>query len=183
LSLSYGYSNPEFDDGTIATGETFYCKLLPASQSAFPVIPVTCVDFDADGDGTVDGQAPDLSGNQLRRTSKHTASFTAQLIKPFFIDGFDWMTRLDVSYRSEQPLDLEATQFAPERTLVNLKLGVQNERYDIMLWVENLLGEDAIETTQTFLSDFNSRRYFTSAVNINDTRLGVTARFRFGSGR
>jgi hypothetical protein len=118
----------------------------------------------------------------LRRTSKHTASFTAQLIKPLSANGLEWMTRLDVSYRSEQPLDLEATQWAPARTLVNLKLGLLKEQYDITLWVENLLGEDSIETSQTFLSNFNSRRYFTSAVNINDTRLGVTARFRFGSG-
>jgi iron complex outermembrane receptor protein len=183
LSLGYGYSNPEFDKGTVATGETAYCKQLPASQSAFPVIPVTCVDFDANGDGVVDGQAPDISGNQLRRTSKHTAAFTAELIKPLSDNGLDWMTRLDVSYRSEQPTDLEATQWAPDRTLVNLKLGLQNEQYDITLWVENLFGEDSIESTQTFISNFNSRRYFTSAININDTRMGVTARFRFGSGR
>jgi len=183
LSLGYGYSNPEFDKGTVATGETAYCKQLPASQSAFPAMPVTCVDFDANDDGVVDGQAPDISGNQLRRTSKHTAAFTAELIKPFFVDGLDWMTRLDVSYRSEQPTDLEALQWAPDRTLVNLKLGVQHEQYDITLWVENLFGEDSIESTQTFISDFNARRYFTSAININDTRLGVTARVRFGSGR
>jgi len=179
LSLGYGYSNPEFDDGTIATGETWYCNQLPASQSAFPVIPVNCVDFDANGDGMVDDQAPDLSGKQLRRSSKHTAVLTAELIKPFFVNNFEWMARFDLSYRSEQPTDLAATQWAPERTLANLRLGILHEHYDITLWVENLFGEDSIETTQTFFSNFNSRRNVTTGVNINDTRLGVTGRFRF----
>jgi len=184
LSLGYGYSNPEFDGGTVASGETYFCNQLPANQSAFPVIPVTCVDIDPDGDGMVDDQAPDIGGKQLRRSSKHTAVFTADLVKPFFVNNFEWMARLDVSYRSEQPTDLPATQWAPERTLANFKLGLSyDERFDIMLWVENLFGEDSIETTQTFTSNFNSRRQVTSAVNINDTRFGVTGRFRFGSGR
>ncbi len=183
LSLGYGYSDPEFDNGTIASGETFFCNQLAASQSAIPVIPATCVDIDADGDGMVDDRVPDISGNQLRRSSKHTAVFSAELVKPFFVDGLEWMTRLDVSYRSEQPTDLVASQWAPDRTLANLKLGVLHDRYDVTLWVENLFGEDAIETTQTFGNHFNSFRQLTSAVNINDTRFGVTGRFRFGSGR
>lgn len=178
LSLGYGYSNPEFDNGTIASGERFFCRQLPASESEFPAIPVRCVDIDPDGDG-VPVQVPDISGNQLRRSSKFTGFFTAELIRPFFVDGLEWMGRFDLSYRSEQPTDLQAAQWAPDRTLANFKLGLLHERYDISFWVENLFGEDAIETTQTFGSNFNSRRQVTSAVDIKDTRFGLTGRFRF----
>jgi iron complex outermembrane receptor protein len=177
LSLGYGYSNPKYDNGTIASGETFYCDQL--AGSAIPAIPVTCVDVDPDGDGVIDGQAPDNSDKQLRRSSKHTAIASAEWVTPSFIEGLDWATRFDVSYRSKQPTDLPATQFAPSRTLANLRTGVQNEQYDVTLWVENLFGEDAIETTQTFGSNFNSFRNVTSAVNINDTRIGVTGRYKF----
>jgi iron complex outermembrane receptor protein len=179
LSFGYGYSNPEFDSGTIASGQTRLCDMLPASASAIPVIPVTCVDFDADGDGLVDDQAPDIGGKQLHQSSKHTAAFSAELVQPFFVEGLEWMTRFDVSYRSEQPSDFTATQWVPDRTLANFRLGILQENYDVTLWVENLFDEDSIENGQNLSTNLNSLRTTETAVNIVGRRFGITGRVRF----
>jgi hypothetical protein len=154
------------------------CGFLDASASAFPTLPINCVDIDSDGDGVNDALAPDISGLRPIRTSKHTGSLFLQGIRPL-TSSLDWMGRLDVGYRSEQPTDNVNVQFAPSRTLVNARLGVVSEHIDVILWVENLFEEDAVETTQTFNSDLNSFRYVTTGVNISPRRFGVTGRYRF----
>jgi iron complex outermembrane receptor protein len=178
LSLGYGYADPEFDNGTLSTGEVALCRTMSASESEFPVIPVDCVPIDVDGDGVFEDAAPDLSGKQLVRTSKHTLTASAEVVKPL-VGETDFLLRLDTSYRSKQYTDLANIQSSPSRTLVNLKLGIQHQRYDLIFFVENLLEEDAIESTQVFNSDLNSRRFVTTAVNIPGRRFGVTGRFRF----
>jgi len=44
---------------------------------------------------------------------------------------------------------------------------------------QNLLDEDAPETTNTFPSNLNSFRFVTTLVAINERRFGLTARYRF----
>jgi iron complex outermembrane receptor protein len=178
---SYGFADSTFDDGTVATGEARYCDAVAdPNLTAFPQIPVDCVEIPGlDPQGNPD-LAPDLSGNRLLRTSRHTASFFTQVTRPIVADT-DAFLRLDMSYRSKQNMDNAATHFSPGRTLTSLRLGVQNPRYDVMFWVENLTNEDAVESTQSFPSDLNSLLYRVTAININPRRLGVTARFRFGA--
>ncbi len=180
--LGYGYANPEFDDGTLSTGDVRSCDTLPGDVSAYPLLPINCVQFDSDGDGSVGGldkSAPDISGKQVIRTAKHTFSAFMEATKPIG-PTFDAFLRGDVSYRSKLYQDLTNTQWVPSRTLANLRLGVRSERYDLILWVENLLDEDAPETSNVFGSDLNSLNQVTTALNATDRRLGVTARLRFG---
>ncbi|NIO42137.1 MAG: hypothetical protein GTO41_19470, partial [Burkholderiales bacterium] len=104
LSLGYGYADPEFDDGTLSTGEVALCRTFSASESEFPVIPVDCVPIDLDGDGVFEDAAPDLSGKQLIRTSKHTLTASAELVKPL-VRETDFLARIDATYRSKQYTD------------------------------------------------------------------------------
>lgn len=175
LGGGVGYTNPEYDDGTIASGEASICDYLGAGDSAFPQVPVNCADINIGG---VPDQAPDISGLRPLRTSKLTANAFVQSIRPLTAE-WDWLGRLDAAYRSEQSTDNIAAQFVPSRTLVNARLGVVSENIDLVLWVENLLDEDAPETTNTFPSNLNSFRFVTTLVAINERRFGLTARYRF----
>jgi len=167
-----GYTDPEYDDGTIASGEAALCGYLPADQSSIPTLPINCAPV-------IDGSlAPDISGLRPIRTSKVTANAFMQAIRPV-TSNWDWLGRVDAGYRSEQPTDTPAVQFVPSRTLVNARLGLVSEQFDLVLWAENLFDEDAPETTNTFNSNLNSFRNVTTAIAINERRLGVTARYRF----
>ena len=122
--------------------------------------------------------APDISGLQLRRTSKSTATATLQYARPAFGD-WDFTGRLDAGYRSKQYHDFLNIQSSPGRVLANLRFGLESESYDVSLWMENVTNEESIESTQTFASNLNSRRLVTTAVNIPQRRYGLTARYRF----
>lgn len=174
IGANYGYADSTFDDGTIAFGDSRLCDLITnPALTAFPQVPVDCVPIPGGKN------APDISGNQLLRTSKSTASLFGQIIRPAFGDT-EWLARIDAGYRSKMAQDLENLQYSPERTLVGLRLGLQNPVYDVSLWVENLLDADVIDTAQIFASNLNSFNFVTTGVGTNPRRFGVTARYRFG---
>ena len=181
LGATFGYSNPDYDGGTLASGDAALCDLVTDGSSAFPQVPVDCVGIDSDGDGVDDDFAPDISGNRPIRTAKRTASFFAEAVKPITSE-LDLLLRFDMGWRSKMNTDNVSVQYAPDRTLANVNFGVTNDTFDLFFWVRNLTDEDDIETTQVFPSDLNSSRFVTTGVNINPRRWGVTARYRFGDG-
>ncbi|NJN36846.1 MAG: TonB-dependent receptor [Nitrospiraceae bacterium] len=134
--------------------------------------PISCIT----GPGNI--LAPDIGGLQLRRTSKSTATLGIQYERPAFGD-WNFVGRVDASYRSKQYHDFLNVQYSPARTLANLRFGLESDDYDVVFWMENATNEDSIESTQTFASDLNSRNLVTTAVNIPQRRYGLTARYRF----
>lgn len=174
FGANVGYADSTFDDGTLAVGDSRLCDMIDdPAQTAFPLIPVTCVPIPGGK------SAPDISGNQLIRTSKATASAYGQYVRPAFGDA-EWLVRTDVSYRSDMTQDLENLQEAPERTLVSARVGLQTPTYDVMLWVENALDADVIDTASIFASNLNSFQFVTTGVGTNPRRFGLTTRYRFG---
>jgi iron complex outermembrane receptor protein len=182
VGATFGYADPEYDNGTIASGDRTLCDFKDAGDTAFPLAQVKCVPVDSDGDGVFDDEAPDISGKRPIRTAKRTASFFAEAVRPIGPD-LDVLFRFDVGYRSKMNTDNVSIQYAPSRTIANLHLGVTNDKFDLFFWVRNLSNEDSVETSQIFASDLNSSRFVTTAVNINPRRWGVTARYRLGSAR
>jgi iron complex outermembrane receptor protein len=172
INGSYGYADATFDDGTYSSGNTRLCATID------PIDGLDCAGLDLDGDGSIETTAPDLSGNQLRRTARHTANLGIQYMQQAFGDT-RFMARVDTSYRSKMYTDLENLQYTPAATNVNLRIGLEAPTYDVYLWVDNLTDNDAIESTNTFNSDFNSFNYVTTAVNIPQRRYGLTVGVRF----
>jgi iron complex outermembrane receptor protein len=179
LEANLGLANPKFGSNTFAAGEAALCRTLPAASSPYPVINVNCVARDIDGNGTIDATQPEISGKQLRRTSKVTANLALEYARPVFGDS-RLVARVDANYRSKQYQDFSNLQYVPSRMLANLRVGLERENYDVILWVENLTDEDALAQTATvFSQSFNSLSSITSGVNIPQRRYGVTARYRF----
>lgn len=79
----------------------------------------------------------DVSGNKLLRQSKWqanaSATYTDQLT-----DDFDWYARGDLIYIGKQFVGATNLTVAPARELVNLRLGIESDRYTVELWSENL---------------------------------------------
>ncbi|HPF27693.1 MAG TPA: TonB-dependent receptor [Steroidobacteraceae bacterium] len=177
-SLGYGYADSSFGDGALSIGDRALCTATPPAGSPIPAIPLNCVQFGVNPSTQAPLLAPDISGLQLRRTSKHTATATLQYSRPAFGD-WDFTGRFDAGYRSKQYHDFLNNQYSPGRVLANLRFGLESDSYDVTLWMENLTNEDSIDSTQTFSSNLNSRSLVTTAVNIPQRRYGLTARYRF----
>ena len=104
------------------------------------------------------GNAVDLSGFRLPKTPRYTFS-TAIDYERELTPGWDIYSRTELSYRSSAPGDLEGVAAAPlglprfpyvpgGYTVVNLRAGLQGDRYELGVYVENLFKEDYYTGTQ-----------------------------------
>lgn len=96
----------------------------------------------------VDGETVDLSGERTPNTPEWTFTGDAQYTFP--VANYDGFARLEWYYRDETLPDLialvrqeEGFPFVvPSYHHVNLRAGIENERYSIVGYVENLLDEE-----------------------------------------
>jgi len=89
------------------------------------------------------GLDPVLDGNDMQYVSEWTANASVQHVQPSAFEDFDWKTRLDVMYQSEQPVQaVDNIGVLPGRTIVNLRSGVENDTYKLAFWVYNLFDND-----------------------------------------
>jgi iron complex outermembrane receptor protein len=179
FDIAGGYSDPKFADGTVSPSLISLCRTLPSPPSTFPPIPVTCVGVDLDGNGTIDSVQPDIGGKQLPRTSTVTANLGVEYAQPVFGDS-RIVARLDAFYRSKQYGDFTNTNWVPDKTVANFRIGLERENFDVVLWVENLTDEDDLDQVlTTFSQNFNSFSSGSTGVNPTLRRYGITGRYRF----
>ena len=144
---------------------------------------------DTNGDGK--GDKGDISGQKVLRQSEWQGNFTADYRRPVHQD-WDWYTRGDVLYQSSQWVGSANQAKIPGRTVVNLRLGLDSERYQVEFWVENLFDDD--KPTATFRDVFFNNTHnevaerkgfgdlfpFRMTVRYSNLRtFGVTGRVRF----
>lgn len=176
LDANLGVSDPKFDGNTYAASLESLCRTLTTTSP----IPLNCVARDIDGNGTIDRIQPNVDGKQLPTTSKLTASLGLEYRQPVLGDA-SLVARLDAGYRSKQYSDFLNANWAPARTIANLRVGLEREQYDVFLWVENLANEDSFEQLSVAGSTNLAGSVAYSATGINPTqrRMGLTARYRF----
>jgi iron complex outermembrane receptor protein len=93
------------------------------------------------------GINPVLDGNRMQYVSEWTANVSLQYVKPLALAGagFDWKTRLDTMYQSEQSgIAIDNPPLIPARTIVNLRSGIENDKYAVKFWVKNLFDNDEV---------------------------------------
>jgi len=136
------------------------------------------------------GINPVLDGSPIQYVSEWTANTSVQYIKPVAISGFDWKSRVDAMYQSEQiGVSIDSPPLIPSRTIVNLRSGLDNGKYAVSLWVKNLFDNDetsggvAIPNTAEaagFIPGFNGYQRFQSLTQAPTERtFGVTASMKF----
>jgi len=175
IAANAGYADPKFDDRTYAQSLEPLCR-----TTAVTPVPVTCVGRDIDGNGTIDRIQPDIGGKQLNRTSKATASLGLEYSHAVFGDA-RFVTRLDASYRSKQYGDFINATWVPDRTRANLRVGLERQHYDVVLWVENLTDDDTPDQVSQNASNnlAASVAWQSTSINLPQRRYGLTARYRF----
>jgi len=140
------------------------------------------------------GLNPVLDGTRLQYVSKYTANASLQYSHPITND-FDWTSRFDIAYQSDQSIVQTADAFVGDATTINLRTGIENDRYALFVWVENLTEEDSA-VTGVFIPNQATRfdtaaslaimgppvgfQAFNGLITSRNPRIwGVTARLKF----
>ena len=140
--------------------------------------------------GTLNTCRVDRSGNTLERTSKHSlvvgASYTAPIT-----DDISWLIETDVQMQSKRFARNDNIMILPGYTLVDLRLGLTGDNWDIIAFADNLFNDDTVKIA--FNSpDFDSINFaffpppftfiLTNALRAtlpNKRQIGVRASYNF----
>lgn len=125
-----------------------------------------------------------MRGNQTPRQPKWAGNLT--MTKDFTVMGLDAFFRTDFQYQGRSFVDESNLAYISDYVIVNLRAGVETDRYRVELFVRNLLDEDAWATGARW-TDFSSpfqAAFFTAkqgvAVSPQDRRdFGIRANIRF----
>lgn len=84
----------------------------------------------------------DVSGNSMLRQSEWQGNATLTWRRSL-TRAWEIYSRGDLLYQGEQFVGADNQSKIPSRTTVNLRFGLDSERYQIELWAENLFDEDS----------------------------------------
>jgi len=83
----------------------------------------------------------DVAGNELLRQSAVQGNLTLNYRRALR-GSTEWYLRTDVLYTGSQWVGAVNQAEIPAHTYVNLKIGIETERYSVELWSDNLLDDD-----------------------------------------
>ncbi len=172
------YSNPKFQTGVYDGGAITVCRAgtTPATYTAAPGCPPIIAVVTGNGGSQY---VPSLAGLRPQRSVKLQWNAHATANVP--LTG-DWKlaARVDVSYTGPAPSNLINTIYFGERTLTNFRLGVENNRFSVSLWGNNVFNVTYVENSIN-----QPRGGVPFAYNVPEIylaegrRIGVTATAKF----
>ncbi|MDV3456096.1 TonB-dependent receptor [Sphingomonas sp. HF-S4] len=158
LMVSYSYTDPKWNDGTIDYSSSRQCPTAAACGL------------------TQVGTGIDIGGFQIPRTSQNQYVGAATWTIP--LRNSELYIRGDVSYRSEQSASAIALQYTDEQVLVNSRIGWSIGKYELSLFVKNLFNKQYIVSSITE-PEFVPSTTFTTGFVGNGRIFGLTAEAKF----
>ncbi|MBT8421966.1 MAG: TonB-dependent receptor, partial [Gammaproteobacteria bacterium] len=146
----YAHADPTFDEGVTDLALTSVCGGLCST---------------------------DVSGKQLGRTVRNQLNLYADVNRQLSQD-WDWYARADYITRSGSPTRSANLQYIKRRSLVNARIGVQNENWDIAIWGKNILDEDYV-TSQIRQPTLNNFSRPTTVILGNGRQLALSIGYKF----
>ncbi len=96
----------------------------------------------------------DRSGHTMERTPRHSLVLGASYEAPLTGD-IDWLIETDVTTQSKRYESSNNELILPSYTLVDLRLGLRAENWDVIVYANNLLDDDTVKMALS-LPDFDS---------------------------
>lgn len=90
----------------------------------------------------------DFSGNNVGKNPKHALNASIDYFGQINGTNYEWFTGATGLYRSKRYMDESNLNYLPEFFRVNLRFGVENERYQLMAYVDNVFDGDEITNGQ-----------------------------------
>lgn len=135
------------------------------------------VDFLSDVCFNVTGNRQ-CGGQKLQNTPSRQGSLSIVNRQPL-ANGWRWISRADAVYRNRMPMSEVNAVTNPPMTLVNLRTGLETERWNITLWVNNVTNNTSPAFATRF-SDLNSLPQYGYQVTLRRQReAGLTAGYQF----
>lgn len=138
LSVGYSYIDAKYNDFvTNATGVAAIAAVGNCTQLVIvtpdPNVPDTrtC--------------ALDRSGNTLERTSKHSLVLGASYTAPLSGD-INWLVEADLTAQSKRFDTSDNILILPSYTLVDVRLGLTGENWDVIAFANNVFDDDTVRT-------------------------------------
>ena len=90
----------------------------------------------------------DLSGNAVSKTPEHALNFGALYRAALDRRGNSWFVELDGQYRSKRYVDEANLSWMPSYTNLDLRAGLEFDRFSVIGFIDNLTDEDTIRSAQ-----------------------------------
>jgi iron complex outermembrane receptor protein len=170
VNAGLGYTDPKFQDSAYdySANVVASCALISSCASRVKSVQQPNGTFKS-------GVA--LAGLTTPFTSKVTFSLGTQIVRPL-VGNWDYLARMDFRYESKQYATEEDQSYWGARKTVNLRFGIQNEKYALTFFVTNLTDDQTPTAAEynTRLSDL----YSTLVAYLPQRRtFGLTGSYRF----
>jgi outer membrane receptor protein involved in Fe transport len=176
LRLAYTFQDATYTDYTDDTQSA----VRPANYGSCPVVSKGGEAF----------CALDLSGHDLERQAPNAFSGNFGYVRPLPNGLTEWFVEGDASYTDKRYLDADNYNYFDSFWLVNFRVGLQTDTWDVVVFLDNAFDDDTFRTGGPG-PDFalqNTRLGFIGGLGVNgyfgimpDPRtLGVRTNFHFG---
>ncbi|MEZ5561685.1 MAG: TonB-dependent receptor [Gammaproteobacteria bacterium] len=135
----------------------------------------------------------DYAGNELERTPKQAYAASMQIQRPFLDTPFEYLFELSGNWQDKRWAEPENLVELDSYALLNMRLGLVSDRWEVIAYVDNVLDDDTFKTGGSgpdfgeqvtdlgFTAGLGTTHYF---ANMPDPRVfGIRAGYRFGAGR
>jgi len=109
-----------------------------------------------------------LAGTRLQYSSKYTLNGTIDYHTPI-TDSIEWFGRFDIMYQTDQSAVQTADAFTGDRTVANLRTGLEYDNVALTFWIKNLF-DNRVANNGVFVP--NPARRF-DAANALPTLFGI----------
>jgi outer membrane receptor protein involved in Fe transport len=134
--------------------------------------------------------ALDYSGNDMERQARNAFSGNIGYVRPLPNSPTEWFVESDASFTGKRYLEQDNYNYFDAFWLVNFRLGLQADKWDVLVFLDNALDDDTFRTGGPG-PDFalqNTRLGFTGGLGVNGyfgimpqpRTLGLRSNFRFG---
>ncbi|MGI9234974.1 MAG: TonB-dependent receptor [Woeseiaceae bacterium] len=173
--LNYAYTDAEFVEGfdenlglLLDVADDGEANCSTGNQFPDPNDPTDCTSAFAS-----------IDGKQIPRTAEHQFFFDTELRRPFANGEWEWF--VGASYSHESSKFGQVANFAEtgESDLVNARLGLSSDRYQVSLWGKNITGEDSTPLVLRYADGNDSFKRNFVGTQRRDTYWGLTASATF----
>ena len=186
VNLAYTWLDTEYNDFLSDTRSAQRVAAL-GQCDVIPVVPDPDPAVGADYSCGID-----LTGNQLEKTPEHSFIGNFQFLRPLGSTGLEWYIGGDAVYQSERWLVADNLVEFDSFWKFDLRLGLEGENWDALLFVNNVTDDDTIVTggsgpdfgqqaAELGIASFGLQEWF--ATFPQPRTFGVRANYRFGANR
>jgi len=177
LTFNYAYTDAEFTDGR----DENQGVLNDVADDGL-VNCSTGEEFD-DGDPTTCTASlfGSIEGNRIPRTAEHQLFADAELRRPLGTGDWTWFVGANFTHETSKFSQVHNLAETGDATIVNARLGFQNDRFAVNLWGKNITDEDASPLVLRYADGADSfKRSFVGTLR-REAHYGLTVDVRFGN--